>query len=241
MRKHELKIHPGPFHDILENEKRFEVRRDDQGIEAGDILRLREWTATDGYLSGWCEVRVTYIERGRLSFGKKYCTMSVILLTANRHFSTQVEHSNQIHEKIRTKMIKNSDTVTIEVPLNWAEERVKSMDRLQDPLVTNACKAALNERKSLYARWQEARRLLWFYKGDELHGDGYHKTLVYEPALDDRRLIAAAPEMLDALISTLPFWPAGASLGGKIRSTIRAALPEDVAAEVIDTARKGRR
>ena len=40
---HELKTWPRPFEAVWQGAKRAEMRRDDRGFEAGDLLVLREW------------------------------------------------------------------------------------------------------------------------------------------------------------------------------------------------------
>lgn len=44
MAKHELKTWPQYFERLLSGEKTFEVRKDDRGFQAGDLLVLREWS-----------------------------------------------------------------------------------------------------------------------------------------------------------------------------------------------------
>lgn len=43
MTKHELKCWPESFQAIWRGEKRHEVRKNDRGFNAGDVLLLREW------------------------------------------------------------------------------------------------------------------------------------------------------------------------------------------------------
>jgi len=40
---HELKTWPGYFERIVNGSKTFEIRRNDRGFQAGDVLRLREY------------------------------------------------------------------------------------------------------------------------------------------------------------------------------------------------------
>jgi uncharacterized protein YqfB (UPF0267 family) len=61
MKIHELKCWPEFFKPILTGEKTFELRDDDRGFRAGDILHLREWTKGDGYTGREIKVEVTYL------------------------------------------------------------------------------------------------------------------------------------------------------------------------------------
>jgi hypothetical protein len=62
MSHHVLKCWPGLFDDVVCGEKRFEVRRNDRGFDAGDVLQLREWRPDTRSFSGRVtHVRVTYI------------------------------------------------------------------------------------------------------------------------------------------------------------------------------------
>lgn len=42
---HDLKIWPEFYQAIIDDIKRFEIRRNDRNFQVGDILRLREWKA----------------------------------------------------------------------------------------------------------------------------------------------------------------------------------------------------
>lgn len=46
VREHELKTWPQYFERIISGEKTFEVRKDDRGYQAGDVLVLREFDPT---------------------------------------------------------------------------------------------------------------------------------------------------------------------------------------------------
>lgn len=64
MKKHDLKIWPEYFKHIQTGEKNFELRYDDRGYKAGDILNLKEWEQKEGYTGKEIEVKVTYILSG---------------------------------------------------------------------------------------------------------------------------------------------------------------------------------
>lgn len=58
--KHELKILPEYFQDIVSGIKTFEVRYNDRNYQVGDILILREWI-NDKYTGNCIEKKVIYI------------------------------------------------------------------------------------------------------------------------------------------------------------------------------------
>lgn len=65
VRRHVLKTWPGPFRAVRARLKPWELRRDDRGFEAGDILDLREWRPDAERFTGETESRVvTWLLRG---------------------------------------------------------------------------------------------------------------------------------------------------------------------------------
>lgn len=65
LRTHELKCWPDFFAPIESGEKTFELRKDDRGFRAGDLLLLREWLPTDKVYTGRkLYRRVTYLVSG---------------------------------------------------------------------------------------------------------------------------------------------------------------------------------
>lgn len=62
--EHELKTWPEFFKHIWSGEKTFELRKDDRGFRAGDILRLREWTKKNAYTGREVIAKATYILSG---------------------------------------------------------------------------------------------------------------------------------------------------------------------------------
>lgn len=122
---------------------------------------------------------------------------------------------------------KNTEMVMIEVPARWAEWRIKTSDspaNIKDTVaVTRSCEAALAARKTKLERWRE-----------EVPG-GISQHSNCHPTPNQARLMAAAPQLLDAALWTL----SGSEQEilalpmHTIKKAIRAALPPEVAAEVL--------
>lgn len=96
--------------------------------------------------------------------------------------------------------------------------------------LSSACRKALDARKGEYERWRE---------NIQSYGEDWHRRGRIRRAIDkhtSRKLISAAPALLDALI-TLCQDPDGCAIGqGKwdlADNAIRAALPKEVADEVL--------
>lgn len=47
--KHDLKIIPQYFEDVMTGKKKFEIRKNDRDYKVGDIFILREWEPDKGY------------------------------------------------------------------------------------------------------------------------------------------------------------------------------------------------
>lgn len=76
MATHELKIAPRYFNDVLQNGKRFELRKDDRNYQVGDELILSEYV--DGHYTGRSfspKRPIQYILRDCPEYGLKdgYC------------------------------------------------------------------------------------------------------------------------------------------------------------------------
>lgn len=77
-KSHGLAITPQYLTDILENNKRFELRRDDRGYEVGDLVLLKEFK--DGYFTGrYLSAEIVYILRHCPEYGlhKDYCILGL--------------------------------------------------------------------------------------------------------------------------------------------------------------------
>lgn len=61
MNTHELKTWPEYFQAVWNDEKTFEVRKNDRDYKVGDKLVLREYDPTNGYTGSGLVVHVTYI------------------------------------------------------------------------------------------------------------------------------------------------------------------------------------
>lgn len=73
---HELKILPQYYYDILENQKRFELRKDDRDYQVDDILALEEWDG-EKFTGNFVQIRIRYILRNCPEYGLKagYCIL----------------------------------------------------------------------------------------------------------------------------------------------------------------------
>lgn len=66
-RTHDLKTWPPFFQAVLDGVKPFELRPDDRGFRAGDVLRLREWEPhCEAYTGRETTRTVTYVASGPL-------------------------------------------------------------------------------------------------------------------------------------------------------------------------------
>ena len=82
---HELKTWPEFFQAVIDNKKKFEVRKNDRNFKAGDVLRLREWNpqwdndpVTEQYTGRYCYVMVCYVLSDNVpGLEPGYCIMSI--------------------------------------------------------------------------------------------------------------------------------------------------------------------
>jgi hypothetical protein len=79
MSTHELKTWPEYFQSVFEDDKRFEIRRNDRAYRVGDILHLREWDPkTETYSGRELWKKVTYIfSGGKMGVEPEYVIMSL--------------------------------------------------------------------------------------------------------------------------------------------------------------------
>jgi hypothetical protein len=96
------------------------------------------------------------------------------------------------------------------------------------------CQTALDARKSLYEKWQDSMRFPW--RRAEDHGVAVDASGRVPCTERDAQLVAAAPLLLDALLEMRKLWvdECGDEYAEvHVDDAIRAALPEDVVAEVL--------
>lgn len=74
---HNLKTLPTYFNRVWENEKQFEIRKNDRGFQTGDKLRLEEWTEKDGYTQRFIECTVKYVLHGFEGLTDGYVALSI--------------------------------------------------------------------------------------------------------------------------------------------------------------------
>jgi ASC-1-like (ASCH) protein len=85
--EHELKTWPPFFQAIEDGRKTFEVRRNDRGFNAGDVLHLREFDPSKvctvrEYTGNQMRVKVTYVLSGeQLGIKDGFCVMGIRFLT----------------------------------------------------------------------------------------------------------------------------------------------------------------
>lgn len=76
--EHDLKTWPEFFVAVWNNEKHFEMRKDDRGYQAGDTLLLREWSKAKGYTGRAVRVEVPYLLGGEWpGLERGYVVMSI--------------------------------------------------------------------------------------------------------------------------------------------------------------------
>ena len=78
--RHELKTWPAPFQAILDNIKRYEIRKNDRNFQLGDELFLREYDPqTQRYSGREITVEVTYMTKGgQWGIPEGICVMSIL-------------------------------------------------------------------------------------------------------------------------------------------------------------------
>ena len=77
-RRHDIKVWPEFFEPLLTGEKTFELRKDDRGFRAGDVLVLREWSPKTKAYTGRSLTRlVTYLISGAWGLERDYVCMAL--------------------------------------------------------------------------------------------------------------------------------------------------------------------
>lgn len=78
LRTIEKKILPGFFADVVNGDKTFEVRKDEDNIQVGDKLLLREWNGSS-YTGKVFECEVAYVLRNVDKYGlmNGYCIIGI--------------------------------------------------------------------------------------------------------------------------------------------------------------------
>ena len=76
MAEHHLKIWPEFFEPVITGDKTFELRYDDRGYRAGDVLILREWSPRSDYTGREIRKKVTYL-LGGMGLEKNYVCMAL--------------------------------------------------------------------------------------------------------------------------------------------------------------------
>jgi hypothetical protein len=79
-KKHKLKCWREPFRATLENQKRFEFRKNDRDFQVGDVLVLEEYDPDAKRYTGRSIMRtVSYMLKGpQFDIPAGYCVMSLV-------------------------------------------------------------------------------------------------------------------------------------------------------------------
>jgi hypothetical protein len=79
MKKHELKVWPPFFNDIISGRKEFEVRENDRGFKVGDHLVLKEYDPkTEKYTGFSVEKEIRYIlPGGAFGIEEGFCVLQL--------------------------------------------------------------------------------------------------------------------------------------------------------------------
>lgn len=138
----------------------------------------------------------------------------------------------------KTEMV----TISYEVSVEFAEELLQS-EAARGPWQNrkDACRKALDARNSLYGKWQER-------VGADLtsgEADGLYCYLINDCGygVHSAKLMAAAPELVDALVGLENYEPLFGPDDGRIMAyvnaakAIRSAVPDDVADDILGIVR----
>ena len=88
MKEHELKIWPQFFQAVVDEQKTFEVRKNDRGFSLDDQLWLREWDPNGKLYTGReCLVHVKYITE--LPCLPEFVGMSIVLVGGTYEFDAK--------------------------------------------------------------------------------------------------------------------------------------------------------
>ena len=80
---HDIKAFPPIFNAVASGDKTFEVRRDTNHFEAGEVLRMREWEYKGGgegeYSGRELMMEITYVQRGKFNnpVADGFCIMAI--------------------------------------------------------------------------------------------------------------------------------------------------------------------
>ena len=94
-RKIEKKVLPEYYKDIISGRKTFELRKDEDDIQPGDILVLREWDGKK-YTGNRTRREVTYVLRDAAEYGLMpgYCILAI------RHVGWEIGRRTAVLDEI---------------------------------------------------------------------------------------------------------------------------------------------
>ncbi|MCP1226160.1 DUF3850 domain-containing protein [Sebaldella sp. S0638] len=84
IKKHEIKIDPEYFNDVVEKRKTFEVRKNDRAYEVGDLLQIQEYNReTKEYTGRELWTSITYILDDQEYLRDGYVILALEILEVN--------------------------------------------------------------------------------------------------------------------------------------------------------------
>lgn len=131
-RRHELKCWPPFFEYIRVGVKTFEIRKDDRGFKAGDVLHLREYdpatpgadTADDCYTGRALERTVSYVMPTRRDMGLQ--PGFVVLSFTQPDLQAEVEKREEVEGELVTAELRAEGLDVMRANLNRQKEAAES-------------------------------------------------------------------------------------------------------------------
>lgn len=78
MKEHNLKILPQYFNEVINGNKKFEIRKNDRDFKEGDKVKLREFNGV-AYTGRCIKAKIGYVlYGGNYGLEKEYCIFSLI-------------------------------------------------------------------------------------------------------------------------------------------------------------------
>lgn len=113
-KKIEKKLLPEYYAQVVKRRKTFEIRKDEDDVQVGDILTLREWDGKQ-YTGHKITREVTYVLRNVPEYGLMdgYCIMAIQPIGWNEEYYAPAVQMNCVQSGNNCSVIGNVGTLTI--------------------------------------------------------------------------------------------------------------------------------